>query len=205
MSTTGKSSVVKCLEEKYGYKAFYENDEFHLLRDYYNLFKKYKDQKDKEEWVLSKVVEGWNKLFDMLRFEQEVAFDGYFLHEFERSIWINGYSGERIQKYIYEVDGLLREHNCFLVFLYKRELDNSVYSTFRYRKADWKEYKLYQVSEIGKTFGERIEYEVDSKKMILACQNKMLDIYDELSMKKIKIDSDENNWDDICWKIKGEG
>lgn len=121
------------------------------------------------------------------------AYDRYFIH----SCW----NDEEIATYYAQVVESLSELNPIIVFLYRPDLRKSLEKAFLARGTWWRNLILKR-DDRHVYFKNHIYVNEDSMFDAVAFeQQKMLDFFDRLQCKKIKIDTSEEHWEQYVQKI----
>lgn len=121
------------------------------------------------------------------------AYDRYFIH----SIW----NEEAIVAYCSQVVDVISELNPVIVFLYRPDLRKSLEKAFTTRGKWWRDLILRR-DDLHVYFKNHVY--VDENSMFDAIdyeQRKMMEIFDRLQCRKIKIDTGEEQWDGYVQEI----
>lgn len=203
MSTTGKTTVIKNINEKMGKNiciAHFENDDNHLLRLHLDKIKNVNESHCYIEYF-NELIDVWRKkLGELNEGEMIHIFDGYIFHELERTFLINKIPWGLVCQYYERLNEILSEFDCYIFVLYRANIGTSVYDTFKLRSDKWVKYKLWQLSLIsGETVADKEDIEVVTSEL----QRKMIHLYDRITVPKELIDTSEEDWNPVVNRILG--
>jgi len=197
MSTTGKTTIINKLKDTLQNKKechiFLENSTEHIMREHFNKYKEI-GSGFSEEAYFNYLINEWRKNLIKCSENFYYIFDGYVLHELERTFLSNQFQWENIDKYYESLDLLLAEFNCYFLFLDREKVEDNIVKTFQYRDINWKEYKTWQLARIAQYNNINNK---DISNVINFTLNKMYYIYEKFSVNKQKINTSAENWDTL--------
>lgn len=151
MSTTGKTTIINMVKDKIGNRncfIYLENDGNHFLRPYLDKAKRISEYYSYADYFCE-LINAWENNLNMFKADDAIYFfDGYILHELERTFLMNKIPWELICQYYDKINSVLCKMKCILFMLYREEIGKSINYTFEIRSPKWKSYKLWQLSLI---------------------------------------------------------